>query len=350
MSLEGCLLQKAAPQARTPISIAAGLVAPFVLVFLLIDGIAAEPLACCEDLINKLQAAERAGRIEEAHRWASLIIEHEKAVNPDGPLLPAALERLASLDQDEAQFDEAERLYQESISLCERQPKALSLELANSVNSLGSLYDATGKLKRAEALCRRALALRLAILGRTNVDVAISYSNLGVALLRQKKFQEAEANAQHALGIWRRLHSEQDRSAVDLNTLALVRLQQRDFQAATAFDKAAIQKCRESPPADRWSLISYLHTLAVIQWTAGQGPESVATFDQALNVLGAGSFPNLLEKCNLLTDYALVLRNIGQRKRAKTMDQQAKATRSEIFKRNPAQHYTVDMRALIPRP
>lgn len=198
--------------------------------------------------------------------------------------------------------------------------------------------------------CAGALALRLANLGPGNADVAISYSNLAVALLRQKRFQEAEATAQHALEIWNQLHSEQDRSAVDLNTLALVRLQQRDFPAAITLDEAAIQKCRESPPQDQWSLIDYLHTLAVIQWTAGRRSESVATFQEALHGLQAASFPNLLERCNLLTDYASVLQKIGQKKRAKTMDRQAKAIRSEILKRNPAQRYTVDIRALIPTP
>ena len=323
--------------------------APFVLALVFLGSVRAGSFDDNTDLIRRLHAAEEAGRIEEARHWASRLMEQERAVHSEGPLLPAALEHLASLDQDQAKFDEAERFYQESISLWEKHVEAFPLELANSLNGLGSLYNAMGKLTRAEALCRRALALRLAHLGPSHADVAISYSNLAVTLLREKNFREAETVAQHALALWNQLHSEQDRSAVDLNTLALVRRQQRDFPAAIALDQAAIRKCRQSPPADRWSLLSYIHTLAVIQWDAGQLSESVVTFQEGWNLIEAGPFPNGLEKCHLLTDYAVVLRKVGQKKRAKVVDRQAKTTCSAVLKRNPAQRYVVDVKSLVPK-
>ena len=338
------------PIRRVPIQEIAGGLASLLLAFAFVSRTAAESKACCEDLIGKLTDAESAGRIEEAHRYATVIIEHERTTNPDGPLLPAALGHLASLDQDEAHFDEAERLYQESITLWEKQPEVFSPELAKSMNGLGSLYNAIGRLDRAEELCRRGLAVRLARSGPNNEEIAISYSNLGVVLLRQKKLQEAEAVARQALEIWNRLHSPQDRSAVDLNTLALVRLLQLDYQAATAFDSAAIRKCREFPQPDQWSLISYLHTLAVIRWNAGEPSESLAAFEEALAILQTSSSPNVLEKQNLLGDYGVILRKVGQKKKAKSIDQQAKSLCTAITNCNPSQRYVVGVSTLLPRP
>ncbi len=174
-------------------------------------------------------------------------MDNLNAADPNGPLGPLALQHLASILQDMAHFDEAEQLYQKSIHLWELRPDAPSLELADALNGLSSLYNATGRLESAEALCRRSLAIRLKRLGPNNVDVAIAYSNLGVVLLRRKKFQDAAAVAQQALGIWNQLHSAQDRSAVDLNTLALVQLEERKFDLGLAYDQCGNSKVQRFP-------------------------------------------------------------------------------------------------------
>ena len=135
---------------------------------------------------------------------------------------------------------------------------------------------------------------------------------------------------------------------MDLNTLALVRRQERDFESAIAYDQAAIEKCRQSPPSDHWSLVSYIHTLAVIYWDVGNGSRSLEAFREALAVWETNSFPNALEKRNLMMDYARVLRGTGQNKKAKTMERQAQAENAKILKMNPAQQYTVDVNSLRP--
>ena len=309
--------------------------------------LALAPKAVCrEDLIPKLQAAENAGQLDQAQRWARLIIKREETVNPGGSLRPMVLEHLASLLQDQARFTEAEQFYKESIRLGALRPEAPSPELANALNNLGSLYNVTGHWENAEGLCRRALAIRLECLGPNNVETAVSYSNLGVILLRRRQPQKAEAMARQALAIWSQLHSSQDRSAVDLNTLTLVRRQEGRFNEAIAYDQAAIQKGRTYPPPNHWSLVSYLHTLAVLRWDAGDRPGSLASFQETLDFLEASSFPSALEKANLLGDYAQALRSAGQKKKARTLERQAKAEATKILQMNPARQYVVDVSSL----
>jgi hypothetical protein len=59
------------------------------------------------------------------------------------------------------------------------------------------------------------------------------------------------------------------------------------------------------------------------------------------------SFPNVLEKQNLLADYGIILRKVGQKKKAKFIDQQAKSLRTAITKSNPSQRYVVGLSALL---
>ena len=61
-----------------------------------------------------------------------------------------------------------------------------------SINNLGSLLEAQGKLDEAEPLYREALAGRRAALGDTHPSTLGSINNLGLLLQAQGKRDEAE--------------------------------------------------------------------------------------------------------------------------------------------------------------
>ena len=274
-----------------------------------------------QDLISRVRAAEKAGRLDETRYWLTQLAQQETVLNPNGPLLAMALGRLASVVQDQAHFDAAEQFYLRSIQLWEDQPDSPSLGLADTLNGLASLYNATGRLEKSEAMCRKAVAIRLKLLGSKNEQVAIAYSNLGVVLRREKKYREAGAVAQQALDLWTAFHSHRYRSAV--------------------------RSLKDSSPLDRLSLIEYLHTLAVIQWKAGRRSESLAAFEKAFTELASISFPNSLETKNLLNDYAGVLHMAGDKKKARAVEKAAKIASAAILKINPGQQYTVDVSSLL---
>ena len=74
-------------------------------------------------------------------------------------------------------------------------------DTATSYNNLAVTLRAQGKYAEAEAMHRRALAIRLKALGEDHPDTATSYNNLAVTLSAQGKYAEAEAMHRRALAI-----------------------------------------------------------------------------------------------------------------------------------------------------
>ncbi len=73
---------------------------------------------------------------------------------------------------------------------------------ANSYNNLAATLGQQGKYAEAEAMHRRALAIRLKALGTDHPDTANSYNNLAATLRAQGKYAEAEAMFRRALAIY----------------------------------------------------------------------------------------------------------------------------------------------------
>ncbi len=57
-----------------------------------------------------------------------------------GKLLPEAVDRLASLQQRQGKYGDAERLYETAVQLWQERPDSPSTELATELNNLGSFY------------------------------------------------------------------------------------------------------------------------------------------------------------------------------------------------------------------
>ena len=74
-------------------------------------------------------------------------------------------------------------------------------DTATSYNNLASTLRAQGKYAEAEAMHRRALAIKLKALGEDHPSTATSYNNLAETLGAQGKYAEAEAMHRRALAI-----------------------------------------------------------------------------------------------------------------------------------------------------
>ena len=72
-----------------------------------------------------------------------------------------------------------------------------------TLNNLASVYQAQGKYAEAEALYKRALAIREKALGQDHPDVADILNNLAIVYENQGKYAEAEGLYQRALAIKR---------------------------------------------------------------------------------------------------------------------------------------------------
>ena len=93
----------------------------------------------------------------------------------------------------EGRYAEAEKTSEEIISLLAKSGAAKDLDVAASLNNLGSLAYAQLKYDTAETFYERALQLCEAVAGPGHVDVADVLYNLAGLSVMQGRYERAES-------------------------------------------------------------------------------------------------------------------------------------------------------------
>jgi len=130
--------------------------------------------------VKAIQKLEQEGNLAQAIIETSKLIDSLKQSDPASLLIPEALDRRASLEQDVGKWAEAEHDYTEAITLWKAATAPRPLSLATEFNNLASLYSSNGQFKKAEDLRRRSLALRLEFSGSIDPILGINRTDAAV--------------------------------------------------------------------------------------------------------------------------------------------------------------------------
>ena len=188
----------------------------------------------------------KTGRMESAEgylRRASAL--WEKTLGEEHPSVAAGWNNLAELLMTVGRAGEAEPLLRRAIGVME---KTHGRGLADMVDNLGVLFLQQEKGVGAEALFRRAVALRTAALGREHRATLEAMHHLCQALGMQKRFTEAERLLLEELSIVEanRMQRSTQHGYV-LAELALVQLAQRRFGEGERYLEAVSAFATELP-------------------------------------------------------------------------------------------------------
>jgi eukaryotic-like serine/threonine-protein kinase len=176
-----------------------------------------------------LQAAERAARIEGFHQsWVKLnatdvaatVIDEVILQNAakgiderfaDQPLVAARLQQtLADRYRDLGRYDAADPLQKSALETRRRVLGEGDSSTLASMNSMGELLLAEGKLTEAETIIRETLEKRRRVLGEEHRDTLASINDVGRVLEAQHRRAEAEPYYREALEKRRRVLGEDD--------------------------------------------------------------------------------------------------------------------------------------------
>jgi non-specific serine/threonine protein kinase/serine/threonine-protein kinase len=193
------------------------------------------------------------------------------------------------------------------------------VEVAGSLDHLGSLDFLNGDWVTAERLMRQGLAMRRKLLGSEHLEVAQSLSGLGW-LLRLKEtpadVAEAERDYREALAIRRKLLGGDDPAiAQSLNNLGMVLYaNEHDFAAAEPLLREAVAMNRRLLGEEDHEVAITTNNLALLLRDKGEYAEAEALFRRAIainrKILGerhpdiAGFVNNLARLLQLKGDYA----------------------------------------------
>jgi CHAT domain-containing protein/Tfp pilus assembly protein PilF len=162
------------------------------------------------------------GRFDEAERaWQRSLDIVEKNVGREHPYVAALVTNLAGLQEERGQVEAAIPLYQRAMAIEEKTLGADHPDFAITVNNLGLAYLKLERLEEAEQMLRRALAIQEKALGPDHPDVANSLNNIAGALLDGDRAEEALPLLDRALAIEAKaLREDHPKYAASLRTRA----------------------------------------------------------------------------------------------------------------------------------
>ncbi len=263
------------------------------------------------DAVRRIQVLEDGGNLLAATELAERLVADLKRNEPTNRLLPEAVDRVASLQQDQGKYSDAERLYQSAVELWQRLPDSPNTGLATELNNLASLYSERGQFEKSEAARRHSLMLRLRLLGPTSSEVALVYSNLASDMFRQGNYHESEELAHQAIEIW--LKGSPDKCQIDLayNTLAMIQLHAVHYSLALKFVQLALETYHQHGGKDRARLAGYQHTLALAKEYTGDAKGAAQAFQDSLAMMAGANTTRSVRRVGLLKDDAALLRSMG---------------------------------------
>ncbi|HZD47389.1 MAG TPA: tetratricopeptide repeat protein [Silvibacterium sp.] len=197
------------------------------------------------------------------------LLVKEQAARQDGTVW---LE-LATLYQDAARYQDAERAYSQAVELLKTGDRTT---LANAMDGMGTMYAETGKYAKAEPLEREALAMREA--WNDSVGVGRSWMHLAMLSLGRRDLADAAKYAEMAA-----------------DRLVPGRSGRETGNAATPEGVAT--------PEDKMTALIYLSLVRCVQGVCAAAiPDLKAAHSMAQANYGAGDFP--VGFTNFLLGYA----------------------------------------------
>lgn len=254
----------------------------------LVDGLREEP----EVRARLLTALGEVYRNLGAEEDAITILEEALAADPSlkrrDPARWAEVAFLLGVAQLRAHDDEAsERQLREVLEV--RRAGGDREALASALNTLGVVVArAQERAAEAEALYRKALALRLALFGRDHAEVATVVQNLAALELARGRVDEALRGFEEAAGILARAWPEghPDR-ATELNNWGMALFAADRLADAEQRLRAALTMRERLLPPDHPHLAGSRNNLGELLHFAGRVDEAVSLYQDALRAIAA---------------------------------------------------------------
>jgi tetratricopeptide (TPR) repeat protein len=287
-----------------------------------------------QSLILQASNLGQAGRLAEA---ASVYQEAVRvAGQPGQDATRAALTRngLGMLYDELGRFAEAEHEYRQSLTLLEHAGALGTTDHARVLPDLAAHYVDLGRMAEAETLLRKSIAIFTSLVPKSDPGLALARRFLAVVMMQTGRYQEAEALLLQAVDALEKQPTPAWRLGIALSDLGqLRRYQARNQEAAELFRKALAILDRAVSP-DHPHLLPLLNSLAFVENAMGRRDEAGALHRRALTIAEARLGTAHPSYGLILVDYAVFLRECGEKSRAKKLEAEGRAVLREFARAN----------------
>ena len=181
-------------------------------------------------------------------------------------------------------FTEAESLAQQALTICKKVLGEKHRDTARSFSYLAMAYQAEGQNTEAEALLQHALTIRQKVLGEDDLDTAESYNILGTLYLFQNRYEEARPLLLRDLAICQKVLGVDPRTARSLNCLAMFYMALNDYEKVESYFQQALAIYQKILGPDHPSTAAALTMLANVYFSQGGYNQAEVYYQQALAI------------------------------------------------------------------
>jgi len=282
------------------------------------------PLAASLEHLGALDQAQHRPAAEPLFQRA-LAIE-ERTLGPNAPELANTLNSLGTLNGYRGDFAQAERLLGRALRIREAALGPQHPDVAVTLNNLAIVKAYQGKPAEAEPLFKRGLAIREEALPADHPDLAVNLEALAVLYDREERTAEAEGLHRRALAIWEKtLGPEHPRVALIVGNLAGTCAALGRYGEAEALYKRAVALREKTLRPEHPDLAFSLSGLGSLYLERQRYAEAEPLLRRALAIEEKALKPGQPDRQRALADYVKLLRATGREAQAAELEQQAKA-------------------------
>jgi CHAT domain-containing protein/Tfp pilus assembly protein PilF len=267
-----------------------------------------------------------AGKYDEATPLIERALEiREKILGPDHRDVADTLNSLATVYVNKGAYAKAEPLFQRALAVYE---KALGPEhpsVARPLNNLAILYWNRSEYDKAEPLSRRALAIFESALGREHPLVAAALNTLAILYSGRGDYAKAKPLYQRALAIWEGAGTEHHGVALALNNLAGIYYYEEEYAKAEPLYRRALAIDEKALGPEHSEVARPLVNLATIYLDKGEYARAEPLYERAMVIREKSLGPEHPQFGLLLGNLANLYRNKGDYAKAAPLYQRARA-------------------------
>jgi tetratricopeptide (TPR) repeat protein len=194
------------------------------------------------------------------------------------PDYAAALNDLGLMLRDQGDYDQSEKLLEESLAMERRLLGDKHSDLALALNNLALVQQRKGELATAESTYRQALAMQRQLLGDVHPDVAITLGNLAIVLNDRGDVGGALQADGECLAIYRKLFpGDNPDVARTMNHLGYWYTESGDYDTAERYLEEALAMRRRLFGQSQPEIASSLVHVAILQVATHRYAEAVVS-------------------------------------------------------------------------
>ena len=209
------------------------------------------------------------------------------------------------------ELDKAERLHTNALALCRREPLE-TIELADSMAALASVWRRQGKLQDSEKLLRQALGLRARLHGNKSPAYDNSLMTLAQILTDEGRLREAEKTQRQVIGLRRKYSPEISLEMADaFKGLASILYAQKRLSEAEELDRKALGIERQLAGSNSPEMAMTINDLATVLFLQNRFSEAKDLFREAVLITEKSLSPDHPARLQLMANLATCLGEEG---------------------------------------